>query len=161
MMYCVFFAEDVWSCLGYPTGAITVARRDLILEEALFTERWRTSLQVSPKSIQFAPFECLHYMISCGQTLQRVCTDNMNLLQQALFHGKRYDKIAERKQRALFRSLYLVEIQHLRSIKELLLPGERGGVVDRQVPGHYFPRTHLAQPIHPVQSERLPRWLPN
>ena len=47
MMNSVFFAEDVWICLGYPTGAITVARRDLILEEVLFTERWRTSLQVS------------------------------------------------------------------------------------------------------------------
>ena len=47
MMYSVFFAEDVWSCLGYPAGAITVARRDLILEEALFTKRWRTSLEVS------------------------------------------------------------------------------------------------------------------
>ena len=59
-------------------------------------------------------------MILHSQTLQRVCTDNMNLLQQALFHDKRYDKIAERKQRALFRSLHLVEIQHLRILKELL-----------------------------------------
>ena len=63
----------------------------------------------------FTPTPLLYF-----QALQRVCTDNMNLLQQALFHGKRYDKIAERKQRALFQSLYLVEIQQLRVLKELL-----------------------------------------
>lgn len=42
------------------------------------------------------------------------------MLQKALQNGKKYGKIAERKQRALFRSLYIAEIHHLRILKEIL-----------------------------------------
>lgn len=47
LMNSVFFAEDLWCALGYLTGVLTVARSDLIAEDAAFKVRWRDSIEVS------------------------------------------------------------------------------------------------------------------
>jgi len=41
-----FFAEDLWTCLGQPTGALLLARPDLKSEAAAATFRkaWRSSV---------------------------------------------------------------------------------------------------------------------
>ena len=39
-------AEDLWTCLGHPTGCLTMAKPDLLIENGLFMRNWRSSLDV-------------------------------------------------------------------------------------------------------------------
>jgi hypothetical protein len=41
----ISFAEDIWTCLGHPTGCLTTARPDLFLESLEFIEYWKESLK--------------------------------------------------------------------------------------------------------------------
>lgn len=48
----VSFAEDIWTCLGHPTGCLTTARPDLFIQNAEFLQHWKQSLEKFVQSCQ-------------------------------------------------------------------------------------------------------------
>jgi hypothetical protein len=41
----ISFAEDIWTCLGHPTGCLTTARPDVFLQNTKFAHLWKQSLE--------------------------------------------------------------------------------------------------------------------
>jgi hypothetical protein len=94
----VSFAEDVWTALGRPTGALIIPRDDLSIELALFAASWRSSLALISKD----------------------CTENIAHMQEMLVSEKKFSRMKLRKSQAALSSLLLLEISFLRTVEDLL-----------------------------------------
>ena len=91
------FAEDVWTALGHPTGAMILSRDDLSIEQASFAKAWRTSLLA----------------------LLSTCNENIAHIQEMLLTAKEFTSIRPVKAESLLSSLLLLEVSFLRTIEEL------------------------------------------
>jgi hypothetical protein len=98
LMSAASFAEDAWTALGHPTGAMIIARNDLSIEKSAFAKAWRASLA----------------------TLLKNCNDNVVQLQDMLVAEKALPRIRGVKAKALLSSLLLQEVSFLRIVEELL-----------------------------------------
>jgi hypothetical protein len=94
----VSFAEDLWTALGHPTGAMIISRDDLSIEQATFSKAWRASLAA----------------------LLKDCNENVARLQEMLLADKPNPRIRPVKLKALLSSLLLLEVSFLRTVEGLM-----------------------------------------
>jgi hypothetical protein len=93
------FAEDVWTCLGHPTGSLLLARPDLQQDFKLFASGWKTSLN----------------------KLIAVCKLNLQLLVDHLHGAVTMETVKPKKAKALLSSIFLQEVGFLRLAEKIYL----------------------------------------
>lgn len=92
------FAEDLWVCLGQPTGSIVFAKPNIADATDSLVRGWRDSLKL----------------------MQAVCSDNIQTLQRIIQLLGKGLNLQPRKARDLAASLFLQEVNFLRLAEELL-----------------------------------------
>lgn len=94
----ISYAEDLWTCLGHPTGSITMARPDLIIESIVFSNAWR---------------DLLANFVSC-------CEGNIVKLQGYLAANKQYPRTSASKSRCILSGLILQETYFMQVGQDIL-----------------------------------------
>jgi hypothetical protein len=96
-----WFCEDVWLCLGHPTGSIPLARPDIVAGKNMFAKTWKENLK-----------EFLN-----------VCKTNIVMIQDYLSKRWKSSTILPMKAKKIFAflsSLLIFEISSLQSIEDIL-----------------------------------------
>lgn len=96
-----WFCEDVWLCLGHPTGSIPLARPNIIAENNLFANNWKENLK----------------------ELLNVCKSNISMIQDYLSKRWKSSTVLPMKANKIFAflsSLLIFEISSLQTIDDIL-----------------------------------------
>lgn len=97
LMNFVFIGEDIWTCLGHPTGGLLLARSDLVQEKTFFARKWKENLHA----------------------LLQVCKDNVVLFQDMMQNNEFSLKMKISKSKKLISSLFQLELYFVELISSL------------------------------------------
>lgn len=121
----VSFAEDIWTCLGHPTGCLTMAKPDLLIENHLFLPRWRTSLQLFIDNCQENLVFLQDLMTSLQQVQDTSASSSSSPKKGLFYNGQDFDNLFSRavtknKAKQIISNFLLQEIHFMKIAHELL-----------------------------------------
>ncbi|RYH31700.1 hypothetical protein EON65_02065 [archaeon] len=118
----VSFAEDIWTCLGHPSGSFVMARSDLLIENVAFTKVWK---------------ELLEHFIACSEA-------NIMKLQHQQLIVKTSNRINIRKVKSILSGWIMQEFYFVSIAKHLLECDRVESAIEAWM-GHYQLRYQYAK----------------